>query len=508
MGENTQYPAEGRRWDIEWKQHHFLRAADRGGVDILFNSIAVGALRKGNLVTGVISASPDGCRLLESSAVIDSTGNADVAASAGAVCEFAAPGEPALQGSGVSRANPKVGYANCDYCFVSDTDALDATSAWVRGREKYADEFDIASVIGTRERRRIKGELQLKPEDFLLGRCYHDTIVDAQSNFDTHGFTVHGLFLLKPTSEEPLTAKVPFRALLPIGLDGILVTGLGISAHRDAMPVVRMEVDVQNQGFAAGLAAGMTTNKNRTVRNVDIQELQRMLCSLGNLPESVLYEHDGYDPEQAVPEFAEFAQVYRDPEKELPKLRKKMLETNDPELAALLAFFKDASGRELLVKAVTDASWDQGWEFRGMGQFGPAASALDAKLIALANIADGSEKSAVLALLGSLAPGMAFSHFRAIASILRKSPCPEAVPLLENLLSTPELTDNVECSFTQIISKNSPDPCDNIQRTFQLKELYLLKALQSCDPENELALSRLKRYSASPQFLYASFAEA
>ena len=274
------------------------------------------------------------------------------------------------------------------------------------------------------------------------------------------------------------------------------------------MPVVRMEVDVQNQGFAAGLAAGMTTNKNRTVRNVDIQELQRMLCSLGNLPESVLYEHDGYDPEQAVPEFAEFAEVYRNPDEELPKLRKKMLETNDPELAALLAFFKDASGRELLVKAVTDASWDQGWEFRGMGQFGPAASALDAKLIALANIADGSEKSAVLALLGSLTPDLAFSHFRAIASILRKSPCSEAVPLLENLLSTPELTDNVECSFAQIISKNSTNPCDNIQRTFQLKELYLLKALQSCDPENELALSRLKRYSESPQFLYASFAEA
>ena len=508
MGENTQYPAEGRRWDIEWKQHHFLRAADRGSVAIYFNSIAVGALRKGNLVTGVISASPDGCRLIESSAVIDSTGNADVAASAGALCEYAAPGEPALQGTGVSRANPKVGYANCDYCFVSDTDALDATSAWVRGREKYAGEFDIAAVIGTRERRRIVGELQLKPEDFLLGRCYHDTIVDAQSNFDTHGFTVHGLFLLKPTSEEPLTAKVPFRALLPVGLDGILVTGLGISAHRDAMPVVRMEVDVQNQGFAAGLAAGMTANANRTVRNVNMTELQRMLCSLGNLPESVLYEHDGYDPAQAVPEFAEFAEAFRNPEEALPKFRQKMFETNDPELAALLAFFKDESGREILVKSISDVTWDEGWEFRGMGQFGPAASPLDAKLIALANIANGSEKSALLKLLEMLTPELAFSHFRAVASVLRKQPCSEAVPRLEELLNTPELTGNVECSFKEIIDKNSPNPCDNIQRTFQLKELYLLKALQACDPENQLALDRLKRYSQSPQYLYAAFAES
>ncbi len=508
MGENTQYPAEGRRWDIEWKQHHFLRAADRGGVDIWFNTIAVGALRRGDLVCGVISASPDGCRLVEGSAVIDSTGNADVAAAAGAVCEFAAPGEAALQGSGVSRANPKVGYANCDYCFVSDTDALDATSAWVRGREKYADEFDIAAVIGTRERRRIVGDLQLKPEDFLLGRCYHDTIVDAQSNFDTHGFTVHGLFLLKATSEEPLTAKVPYRALLPAGLDGILVTGLGISAHRDAMPVVRMEVDVQNQGFAAGLAAGMATNRNLTVRNVNIQELQRMLCSLGNLPESVLYEHDGYDPEQAVPEFADFAEVFRDPEANLPRIRQKMAETQDPELAALLAFFKDDSGREILVRTLAASCWDEGWEFRGMGQFGPAASPLDAKLIALANIADGSERSVILKLLSELKPELAFSHFRALTSVLRKKPCPEAVPLLEALLRRSELSGNIECSFEEIISRNSSNACDNIQRTYQLKELYLLKALQACDPENELALARLKLYSQSPQYLYSSFAEA
>ena len=508
MGQNDLYPAEGRKWNIEWKQHYFLRAADRGGVELYFNTIAVGALRRGDLVCGVISASPDGCRLLEGSAVIDATGNADVAAAAGAKCEFAAPGEAALQGTGVSRANPHVGYANCDYCFVCDTDALDATSGWVRGREKYPEEFDIASVLGTRERRRIVGDLQLKPEDFLLGRCYHDTIVDAMSNFDTHGFTVHGLFLLKKTSEEPLTAKVPYRALLPAGLDGILVTGLGISAHRDAMPVVRMEVDVQNQGFAAGLAAGMTSIHNLTVRNVDMQELKRMLCSVGNLPVSVLYEQDGFDPEQAVPEFADFAEAFRDPENALPGFRKRMEETKDPEIAALLAFFKKEWGREILVSHISEALWDEGWEFKGMGQFGPAASPLDAKLIALSNIADGSEKSAVLRLLEELTPAHAFSHFRALASVLRASPCKEAVPQLEKLLTTPELTGKVECSFAQIIRENSTNPCDNIQRTSQLKELYLLKALEACDPENELALSRIKAYRESPQYLYASFCGA
>ena len=44
--------------------------------------------------------------------------------------------------------------------------------------------------------------------------------------------------------------SVPYRALLPAGLDGILVTGLGASAHRDAMPVIRMQPDIQNGGYA------------------------------------------------------------------------------------------------------------------------------------------------------------------------------------------------------------------------------------------------------------------
>ncbi len=506
MGENnTLYPPQGRKWNIEWKQHHYLCAALRGGVKLLFNTIAVGALRRGNLVCGIISASPDGCRLWESSAVIDATGNADVAAAAGASCEFADTLEPALQGSGISRANPGVGYANCDYCFAADSDTLDATSAWVRGREKYQAEFDIASVIGTRERRRIKGDLQLKPEDFLLGRTYHDTIVEAVSNFDTHGFTVHGLFLLKPTSEEPLTAKVPYRALLPSGLDGLLVTGLGISAHRDAMPVVRMEADVQNQGFAAGLAAGMTAIRNLTVRHVDIQELKRMLCSIGNLPANVLFEQDGYDPDKAVPEFAEFAAAFRDPEGELPRLGKRLAETGEPDIAALMAFLNNDSGREVLISAISSASWDKGWEYRGMGQFGPAASPLDARIIALSKIASGDDGKAVLGVLKTLSADDAFSHFRALSLLLQKAPCQEAVPWLEKLLETEKLSGTVEGSFREIIEENSQDPCDNLQRTNQLKELYLLKALAACDPENPIARKRLELYSSVPSWLYAAY---
>ena len=58
---------------------------------------------------------------------------------------------------------------------------------------------------------------------------------------------------------------------LPRGLDGILVTGLGVSAHRDAMPVIRMQADVQNQGYACGHAAAMVAKSTATIRNVDLK---------------------------------------------------------------------------------------------------------------------------------------------------------------------------------------------------------------------------------------------
>ena len=90
--------------------------------------------------------------------------------------------------------------------------------------------------------------------------------------------------------------------------------------------------------------------------------------------------------------------------------------------------------------------------------------------------------------------------------VLRRSPCAEAVPRLAELLETPELTGTVELSFRQIIDACSPDPCDNLQRNCQLKELYLLKALQACDPDHPLARARLKAYADSPVWLYASFA--
>ena len=80
--------------------------------------------------------------------------------------------------------------------------------------------------------------------------------------------------------------------MLPKRLDGLLVIGLGVSAHRDAMPVLRMQPDIQNEGYAAGYAAAMAVKDGVPLRQIDVKKLQKHLMEIKNLDKSVLTMKD------------------------------------------------------------------------------------------------------------------------------------------------------------------------------------------------------------------------
>ena len=87
----------------------------------------------------------------------------------------------------------------------------------------------------------------------------------ATSPFDTHGQTVGAQFFIEaPHAAQPITVNLPYGCILPKKTDGLLVIGLGMSAHRDAMPILRMQPDVQNQGFAAGTRAQQVADAARS----------------------------------------------------------------------------------------------------------------------------------------------------------------------------------------------------------------------------------------------------
>ncbi len=374
-------------WNPEHKIEWYREALRRAGVDLWYGTLGAGAVVENGRVKGVIVATPQGRGVVLAKVVIDSTGNADIAAAAGAQCRYIDESSLAVQGTGLPPKALGARYTNTDYTFVDDTDIFDIWRVLVTAKQKFQGAYDLGQLVDTRERRQIIGDFTLSPMDMMLGRTFPDTVVISRSNFDTHGFIVHPMFMIRPPNRNDVDVHVPYRCLLPKGLDGILVTGLGISAHRDALPVIRMQADVQNQGYAAGTAAAMIAKQGCATRQLDIKALQRHLVKKGNLPESVLTEPDSFPlPKARVAQaVAGVTNDYTGLEILLaqfdtaqPLLREAYAHAKDDQArliyAHVLGMMKDATGADTLLRAVATTGWDKGWRYTGMGQFGPSMS--------------------------------------------------------------------------------------------------------------------------------------
>ncbi|MBE6373407.1 MAG: FAD-dependent oxidoreductase [Lentisphaerae bacterium] len=491
-----------------WKQQWLLEQMDNAGVRQLYHTLCIGAAVRGNQVCGSLCAGPFGAGVILAERCIDATGNADLAAAAGGVTKpLISNGEPAVQGAGLAPAPIAPHNENSDYSFVCDSDVVDGSRFFVMARGKFQQYFDVTDILDTRERRRIDGDLSLQPQDFYANKMYSDTITIAMSNFDTHGFIVHPLFLLQATEmKRNYYAKVPFRALLPKNLEHILVTGLAVSAHRDCMPLIRMQPDLQNQGYAAGLAAAMAAEDGLPMRKIDIRELQKKLVGKGILPESILGETDAVGGIDKDSSHYFLASVFLDEQAALPRLKEQF--AADPEnvrLAHILAFLGDSSGKELLRKTVDAMDWDLGWNYRGMGQFGPSCSPLDSMIFALDRIGAASE--CVLKKLKSVTDQTDFSHVRAVCMSLINHPQKAAAADLRRLLALPGMSGHAVKSYADALASNREARNDTSVRNCQLKEIYLAKALSKCDPEDELGAELLASYRDSMQGYYSLFAK-
>ena len=237
------FPAD---WKMEWHRKELLQA----GGKLWFGVMGCGALTEGNQVKGVVVATPFGRGVVLSQIVIDSTGSADIAIAAGASFDYTGKKTIAVQGAGTGKWAPGDYYNNNDWLFVDDTDILDVSRAFVQAKTKLQGQYDLVKIPQTRERRRIIGDYIISVYDVINHRRYPDTISYHKSSFDTHGMIIDPLFILNPPEKRHMIydADVPLRSLLPKGLEGILTTGLGASAHRDAMPVIRMQPCLKNQG--------------------------------------------------------------------------------------------------------------------------------------------------------------------------------------------------------------------------------------------------------------------
>ena len=510
-------------WDPEARSEWYRRECRKAGVDIWYGCLGAGAVVEQGRVVGVIVTTPHGRGVALCKMVVDSTGNSDIAAAAGATCRYIGnEDELATQGTGLPQRELGQKYTNTDYTFVDETDVFDIWRALVAGRERFKNAYDLGQLIDTRERRQILGDFQLSPLDIMLDRTFPDTIVISISNFDSHGYIVHPVFMLRAPHKVAFRIRLPYRCLLPRGLDGILVTGLGVSAHRDAVPIIRMEADVQNQGYAAGVAAAMVAKAGCTARQLDMRALQKHLVEKGNLPATIIGEKDSFPLPAAKVAAAVKAVVAKDfdqlevilshYEAAQPLLRAALAGSTDDQqrvtYASILGIMGDAAGAQTLIQAISATNgWDRGWQFKAMGQFGFSVSPLDAQLIALARTKDKGALAPILAKAALLTESNEFSHYRAVILACETLGDRAAAPALERLLKLPGVMGHATTNITAAIEKTPGKGDQNQKRGQELRELFLARALYRCGDADGLGKKILQAYAHDLHGHYARHAQ-
>jgi hypothetical protein len=520
-GQDEGKSGQGQAWNSQIKIEWYRRELRKAGADLWYGTLGCGAFVEGNRVKGVVVATPQGRGVVLAKTVVDATGNATIAAAAGVPCTYITGEHIAVQGTGLPPWNLEARYTNTDFAFIDDLDVVDSSYAFFAARKKFDKAYDLAQLVDSRERRQIIGDFCLSPMDAYLGRTFPDTIVCASSNFDSHGFTIHPMFMLRPPDRKTMLCRVPYRCLVPKGIEGVLVTGLAVSAHRDVMPVIRMQADIQNQGYAAGVAAATAARSGKTLRDIDIRELQEHLVEKGNLPAEVLTEKDSFPlpkerVEQAVKtvpnDFEGIEVIFAQPEQALPLLREAYAAVGSEQAkltyAHILGIMGDPTGAGTLVEAVQSREWDKGWKYTGMGQYGPSMSPLDSLIIALARTRRAEALGPILAKVRQLGPADALSHHQAVAVALETLASPAAAKPLAELLQKSGMIGHAYTDIN-VATRNIPaSPEDTSTRECSLRELMLARALYRCGDHDGLGEKILREYAQDLRGHYARHALA
>jgi hypothetical protein len=474
-------------------------------------------------------ATPSGPRYILAECVVDATGSADIAIAAGASYMFVDGETIAYQGVGLPPTDLYVDYFNTDFAITDDLDTIDTTHLRVYGKNKYKDAFDISSMICSRERRRIVGDFVMTVEDQLARRTYTDSIAHTYSNHDSHA-SKNALWYFLMARPQKLYCYLPFRCMLPKGLNGIVVTGTGISAQHDAMAILRMQADMQNQGYAAGVAAAMASRQKGSVRAIDVKDLQRHLIAKGNIPASVLTDKDNsqlslQQIESILPEAVKdyYIETYSERKSEnvapllvnfdktMPLIKKKYLESSDESeklfYAHFMAVFGEDAGIDTLIKAINDTSWDAGGNTLYV-------STVDRLVIAAGMAGNKRATASIIDKLNELEPDSPFSHFQAVALALQNLKDPAACKPLADTLAKKGMTGHhvttIEEADRQDYEARKIQPNEFSLDTRMLcdREIILARALLYSGDHNGLGRKILENYLTDLRGVYAAAARA
>ena len=136
-----------------------------------------------------------------------------------------------------------------------------------------------ATEIGVRESRKIVGDYTLTEDDCKKCTKFEDAICACNYEIDIHNPEGSGTSLYYFKDGEYYT--IPYRALIPKGIENMLVAGRCISSTHEAQASYRTMPTVCTIGQGAGTAIAQAIKKSLTTREINIEELQTTLIQDG-----------------------------------------------------------------------------------------------------------------------------------------------------------------------------------------------------------------------------------
>lgn len=318
-----------------------LEMMEEAKVNLMLHTFFFDAIVENKRIEDIIVINKSGLQAIKANVVIDCTGDADIAANSGVPIQkgresdglmqpaskffriknvdlkkveryaFEHPNEK-LFASLVSEAKKKDLFpikrnhilifetpngeflANVSRLFnVDATNGVSLTRAEIEGRKQVTKLMDFfkkyvpglenvelvqtAPQVGIRESRHIKGEYILTGEDILDSLEFDDVIALNSFPIDIHDPDGSGGRFQGPKNDKYY--EIPYRCLIPLNIDQLLVAGRSISATHKAAGSIRVMPPCIATGQAAGTAAALSIKNSISLKKIDIKELQKTLLS-------------------------------------------------------------------------------------------------------------------------------------------------------------------------------------------------------------------------------------
>jgi len=325
----------GSTYDVNIMKVVLDQMVTEAGVKVLFHTTVIGVVTEPGRpweglykyprvhIKELLIHNKSGIQTVRGHTFVDCTGDGDLAAWAGAPFEFGRPEDglaqpmtmmfrlggckwtggalrhPALEGIHMSiYQNPNPGEITFNMTRIGGlkgTSGEDLTKAEMEGRKMvmeyvklikenipgFEDAYlvDMPEQIGVRETRHIRGATVLTEQQVLEGRQRGDVVARSQYNIDIHNPAGQGARLV--SLKQPY--DIPYRSLIPKGVDNLLVAGRPLSADHAAHSSLRIQPTCYALGQAAGTAAAMCVRQNVGPWELGpyLRELQRILINNG-----------------------------------------------------------------------------------------------------------------------------------------------------------------------------------------------------------------------------------